>query len=285
MSETIQPTIARAPWLSRRARIASMVVWVCAILALVGPVVAVVALLGRMTDSLSYATAFEQLTLHWAPRLCWAGLVAAGFGLIASMLTHRAQMWAVGWAALVIVGLTLAALTGLRVQSGVARNTRPQPPIHDVATDWSDPITFSDRLLGLRGAGANAVERNPYARRPWGVGGGAVTEGWAAQRVADLNRLACPTARPIMRMIPAATVQSVLEDQGLTIVGSAPWRVEGAARSTWYHLQSDVAVRMRPDRTDVRAVSRYGELDYGANCRLVTAIVRALDAADQGTSR
>lgn len=284
MSEA-QGTIAIPPARTPRARLASAVAWIGALVALVGPAVALAALLGRLIDALSWHTAFEVLTLQWAPRLCWAGLIAAGVALLASVLTHRARMWAVAWAALIVVGLTLAALTGLRVQSGVARGVAPQPPVHDVATDWSDPIMFSQALLAARGQGANPVERNPSARRPWGPGGGAVTEGWAAQRVADLNRLGCPTARPVMRMIPTATVQSVLEEQGLVIVGAAPWRVEGTARSTWYHLQSDVAVRMRPDRTDVRAVSRQGDVDYGANCRLVTAIVRALDAASRGAAR
>lgn len=256
-------------------KVANALVWLGLIVGLAGPLVVLVAVLGRMANALDWQTAFGTLTVQTAPNLAKAGIVAGVAALIAAVWARPRWMWAVAALAVLAPAITLAMFAGLRAQA------RAVPPIHDVATNWEEPLSFSEALMTRRGPEANPVEADPRLDEPWRPAGGAIPEAWAASRVADLNRLACPGARPVPRLVPAAVVQTVLEDHGVLVSGTAPWRVEGTWRSTWFHFEDDVAVRMRPNRTDVRSVSRVGQSDLGANCERVSSIVRALDAASR----
>lgn len=257
-----------------RARAAGLVVRIGVLLALLAPALALVALIGRMADAMPLETALRIL-LDWTPIVAVLGALAGLFALVASFRVRPRWWIAVGAAALVLPVLVLLATAGMRAQRTI------NPPVHEVATDWNEPIGLSRRLLTLRGPEATPVVEDPRIAEPWAPGGGAIREAWGAQRVADLNRLACPTARPVPRMVAPDVVQRVLERNGAIVAGSAPWRVEGTVRSTWLHLYSDVAVRMRPERTDVRAVGREPGGDLGETCRLVTRIVRDLEDASR----
>lgn len=259
---------------SRRSRTAGLVVRIGLALALLAPVLAAGTVFARMVEVVPLATAYRVL-LDWTPVVAVLGVLAGLFALVASF-RMRPRWWiAVGAAALLLPVLTLLAAAGLRAQRTV------NPPIHETATDWNEPLAFSPRLLALRGADAAPVAPDPRLAEPWGPAGGAIRESWGATRVADLNRLSCPAARPVPRMVRQDVVQRVLEDEGLILVGAAPWRVEGTARSTWLHVYSDVAVRMRPERTDVRVTGRAPGTDLGESCRLAVRLLQALDEASR----
>lgn len=252
-------------------KVAPWVVWLGLVVGLAGPAAVLLAVLGRLTGTMDWQTAFVTLTVRTAPPLAMAGVAAGVIALVAAFWARPRWLFAVAATALIAPALTLAGFAGLRAQAARV------PPIHDVATNWEEPVNFSDRLLRLRGSDANPVEPNPSLDEPWRPAGTAVRESWAAQRVADLNRLTCPGARPVGRLVPEAEVRRALEAEGIEILGAAPWRVEGVWRSTWFRFPDDVAVRMRPGRTDVRSVSRYGQSDLGQNCARVTRIVQALE--------
>jgi fatty-acyl-CoA synthase len=147
------------------------------------------------------------------------------------------------------------------------------PPIHDVATDWSEPLTFSEAVMASRGAGTNAVLPDPLAPD-------------RKSRVADLNAKACPEAKPaVLAEAPAAAhdkVKAALVAVGLTIVtdDAATGRIEAVATSRLYGFKDDVVARVRAKdagtQVDFRSVSRVGMSDLGANCKRITAIRAAL---------
>jgi len=99
---------------------------------------------------------------------------------------------------------------------------------------------------------------------------------WGGRRVAEINAETCPGARTVRRNVDPDEAARVLERNGVRIKGRAPWRVEGTYESFWFGFKDDVVVRIRPEGTDVRSISRVGRSDIGANCKRVTKIVEAL---------
>jgi fatty-acyl-CoA synthase len=73
-------------------------------------------------------------------------------------------------------------------------------------------------------------------------------------------------------------VSRVLSDNDLKIYGRSQWAVEATKKDWFYGFKYDVSVRIDPQTIDIRSVSRQKVPDLGANCRLVTRLVKALKA-------
>ena len=202
------------------------------------------------------------------------GLIA---GLIALVLAFRAKP------RLGLRGPTVAvALSGLllAVYLAWASGAQRQPPIHDVATDWSDPLTPSGELLSARGPRTNAVEPAPA------IAANSRAKGFAGQTVAEINARTCPGAAPVVRAEPVdrafTKARDAVKAAGLTIVTDQPaqGRLEATATSGWYGFKDDLIVRVRPEaagaRIDMRSISRLGVSDLGVNCNRVSRLRQAL---------
>lgn len=227
---------------------------------LIAPVLVFVGAAGTKLGIWDWKTGFGTLTVQWAPTAAVVGLITGGLAVLFALFASR-KLLPLAIAAVLVPGATMGAFAFVRSQASAI------PPIHDVSTDWDDPIRLSDSLLAERGPEANPVLDAPTApdRAPW-----------AGKTVAALNAEHCPGARPIPRSVDSDRVAEVLEDMGLVVYGRAPWRVEATAESFWYGFKDDVVVRIRPDRTDVRSISRVGVSDLGANCKRVTEILQRL---------
>lgn len=228
------------------------------------PLAALVGMILTRLHLVDYAVGQGVLGLEVA----WWGSIAGVVLGVLVLLLSRAELrraWLSIGLGLVASLLCLGAIGHFRFCSS------GEPPVHDVSTNWSDPVMFSKGLNADRADShaANPVEADP--RVPAAAGAP-----WAGQRVAEVNARTCPGAKPIMHGVDADKVSAVLQKHGVQVTGSAPFRVEGFREGLWYAQQDDIAVRIRPDQTDVRAVSRSLANDHGANCRLVTAIVQAL---------
>ncbi len=208
----------------------------------------------------------------WAPAIALVSVGTGLIGLIVALFAGFSKLWGRALTALLISIATIGAFV---LAAGQARQV---PPIHDVATDWTDPIMFSDALMRARGEGANYVDVDPVL--PVG------SRAYAGRRVADINAETCPAARPLLVPRPPAQAhadaKAALEAAGLTLVTDNPaaGRLEATAASFWYGFKDDVAVRVRPDaggsRIDIRSVSRVGVSDRGSNCRRVGKLAEAL---------
>jgi fatty-acyl-CoA synthase len=223
------------------------------------------------TGLLDWKLGFGLLTFRGPPLLAMLGLATGLVGLVLALIVDAKGLWFKGVLPLVI---TLAVMGGF---AGLMAKAKSVPMIHDVATDWTTPLTFSPAVMTARGTESNRVEADPRAPGKDGVPG---------ERVADLNAKACPEAKPIVLTSDAPEafnkVKAALTGEGLTIVtdAEAQGRIEAVATSALYGFKDDVVARIAPSegttRIDLRSISRVGISDLGANCKRITALRAAI---------
>jgi uncharacterized protein (DUF1499 family) len=154
------------------------------------------------------------------------------------------------------------------------------PPIHDVQTDWSRPVAFTEEALRER-ASAGAVRVRDDAVVPEGNGR------WSGMRFAEAQ------AEVYKDLVKPLTVKQSVAEAAAQAVKSAQrlgWRVtvnnprgglvEAVYHSPWYDLAYDVAIRMvregEATRIDVRSTSRLPGHDMGENAAQVKQIIDEL---------
>ena len=222
---------------------------------------------------LSVLTAGPAPNLGWAPALALVSVLTSFVGLLIAALAG----WKTHWRkALTAVFLTLATLGGF---AALGWWEGQSPRIHDVATDWSEPLLFTSNIMTARGPDANLVEPNPVV--PLDAGNGA------GRPIAEINSETCSAARPAMvSMSPEKAFEAVkaaMLADGVQLVtdDARAGRLEGTATSLIYRFKDDVAVRVRAQgigsRIDVRSISRVGAGDMGANCRRIGRLTAALN--------
>lgn len=243
-------------------------------LAILAPLLIAVGIFCVRTDRLSLQTGYQLMILGIAPAFASIALILGVFGLVAALLIPP-RKGAV--TALVSVALGAVVLFGIAQHRLGAADT---PPIHDVATDWRDPLLFSPAMLAVRGEKANPVELAPVV--PEGP-----RNAFLGRPVAMVNASTCPAATPAVLEsdVPFAynRARIAVMKFGWTIVTDdrAGGRLEATARSLWLNQPYDVVVRVRPEgagaRVDIRSISRFGQSDRGANCQLVTRLRKAME--------
>lgn len=252
-----------------------MTVRVLMLLALTGPAVVLAGIIGLTFGLLDYATGLETLILHYGRLATWAG-VGLGVVVILLALLRRRRALILGIIAVVITGLSALGVERLRLERA------EHPPVHEVSTDWSEPPGFSDTMIGRRRGAPNRIEADPRVPDDLATRvSGPIPAGWLAyrgRRVAEINAETCPEAQAVPRQLHPDQVAAALRSEGITVVGRAPWRVEGFIQSPVLGFTDDVVVRIRPGRTDVRVIRREGLGDGGASCRRASAIIAALGA-------
>ena len=240
------------------------------LLALAPVVMILVGALGVRFDLIDWRVGVGQLILDWPSKLALIAVLGGIFAIFAAVPAGFAKY---GLRAAFSLALPLATLAALAWLKSLGDG---YPPIHDVATDWTQPIAFSPALLRERGPDAYPVENDSYVP--------AASGAYMNRRVAEVNSETCPAAKPAILPAPPveayARAKAALVGQGLALFREAPaeGRLEATATGQWLGMKDDVAVRITPSgtgsRVDVRSVSRGGVADYGANCRRVTALVR-----------
>lgn len=204
---------------------------------------------------------------------------------------QQAAMWtAAGGAVLGLVGLVLAfvsakhragivavlvtALAAMMAGSLFGRNVSREdlPPIHDVQTDWSFPVAFTEATLKEREK-ARAVRVRDDALI------GEHEGRWSGMSFAEAQSKFYVDITPQRMSGSVAQVTAgaakAAERMGWTVTHTDidAGVVEATYRSAWYELMHDIAVRVTPDgagsRVDVRATSRMPGHDMGGNAALV----------------
>lgn len=248
---------------SKGRKAAGLVVGLAVAIGLVAPLLLLVAALGTKAGVIDWKFGFGVMARQWASTAAMVG-VATGLVALLAAFTDFRRLGAPALIALVLPAAVLGGFFHLR------QTAKAVPPIHDVSTDWNEPLGFSKTFMArARVDAANPVENDP--RAPVKAG-----SPWSGRRVAEINAETCPGAKPVARMVDSNRVREVLEEKGLTVFGAAPWRVEATDESAWFGFKDDVVVRIGPTRTDVRSISRVGVSDLGVNCKRVTEIVEAL---------
>jgi len=241
----------------------SAFVKIAAVIGAAGALLPLCAILGSRFGLLNWKFGLGTMVAQWTPILAAVGIL---LGLIALIVAFRDPRRLMTLALIALIPPLLAIGLLLKFKSDADK----VPPIHDVATNWDKPLSFSRGIMDARSSALNPVEADPVvpdkAGPPWG-----------GRRVADINRETCPGAHPILKHLTADQVAAAFEAAGIEVTGRAPWKVEGTYTSFWWGFKDDVVARIDPERTDFRSISRVGGSDIGANCARLTKIVKALE--------
>ncbi|PCJ43011.1 MAG: hypothetical protein COA81_05065 [Alphaproteobacteria bacterium] len=186
------------------------------------------------------------------------GLALAILALVIIIIIAVKKKAGMGKAILsLLIGLLLAAPVGyLRLSGGGG-----VPPIHDIATDTANPLTFM-ALVGKRGEGANSIT-------------------YAGGELAEQQKQAYPDVGPLLvdgapDKVFSRTID-VARDMGWDITGveAKVRRFEATDHSFWFNFADDVVVAVTAtdtgSRIDLRSVSRVGRSDLGVNAKRIMA--------------
>lgn len=213
--------------------------------------------------------------------------------LIALAKAPRKRAFMLAFAALFVS----ASLAGRFV--GATLNAEARPPLHDIQTDWSDPIAPSDALITEREAtgATNPIEDDPLipeaaaARWP-GLAGQRVAEVQeAAEYIPGVHKSPRQTPYPliaplVMDAAPEAAFAAALatiDRRGWTLILAEPeaGRIEASEENFWFGTRDDILIRIRAIeegvRIDVRSVSRTGLSDLGTNAKRVRNLLDELE--------
>ena len=223
-----------------------------------------------------------------------AGLAISAL-LIGLLTPGRVKPTILGIGALLVSVLLAGRLVGLGAGAASV------PSIHDIQTDWADPVVLSQTMMSARGADSNPVrygEEAIYrdANHPR-FGGKLIADIQEAAECASHDEDVCEDSetpkpyKPLEPLLIAAPRAQVFEaasriatQRGWEIVTSDAGAgiLEATHTSGWWGFKDDVAIRIREaegntTRIDMRSISRVGGSDLGANARRVSAFLYELD--------
>lgn len=257
----------------------------------------VLAALGTKFGFWPWQVGLGQMTIGMGPGIA---LLALGLSIVAQVIAlikaPRKQAFILALAATLIAAFCMLRLVGMGAQASAL------PPLHDIQTDWSDPIAFSETLMTARAADGqtNPVLDAPtvpdYAEARWpGTSGRLVSE---IQEEAESKDGGKSTVYPTMESLYfdqspadiADAAEQLMKRRGWEIVSTGAtdngFLVEATATSGWFGFKDDVAVRIRPSRgateVDIRSTSRVGLSDLGANSKRVYGLMVELEDRAEG---
>lgn len=158
------------------------------------------------------------------------------------------------------------------------------PPIHDIQTDWTNPVIAPDELIVHRKEkGFNPILENPVvpesAKGNWPLAVGKSN--------AKLQAEFYPFITPYLSAMKPEKLFNII----LVLAKEQGWKIEKSDKTSdgglihatytsfWYGFTDDILIRVIPyekdkSRVDIRSISRVGLSDLGANA---SRIKRYLD--------
>ncbi|WP_296717216.1 DUF1499 domain-containing protein [Erythrobacter sp.] len=238
------------------------------------PLYFAVAALGTKIGVWGWQTGLVALTFGGGVILLGIIAVAALVSLILGVLAkpRRNVVLAAAIIGLLIPGAVFVMFTA-------ARGTAADNPIHDVATDTSDPPAFSAETLAARAE----AEANPLSDYQTPLGELELYKGVApelaikshAQIITDryANLAPLPLAGA-SRADAVAAVAAAMGNMGFNNIrtDAATGTVEGVAETFWFGFKDDVVARIGENEIDFRSVSRVGRSDLGANAERIAEL-------------
>ena len=232
------------------------------VVGLAAPLIVLAGAVGTKLGLIHWMVGFKTMAIDTAPKVAMGAIVVGLIAVVVAFMRAR-RFIPHALVALLVPLLTIGAFAKFRADAQAV------PPIHDVATNWEEPLGFSQRVMDARRGSPNPIESNPVAPAKAGPQ-------WAGRRIAEINAETCPGAKPILRAVSDDQVAEAFQAAGVQVQGRAPWKVEGVYESFFFGFKDDIVARITPERTDFRSVSRVGVSDLGANCKRITRIVEHL---------
>lgn len=236
-----------------------------------------------------------KMTIAWGPLLLMAALAVSVIAIIVALIkAPRKQALMLALGALLVSGLAFGRVVAFKGQA------ERLPPIHEVQTDWSNPIQPSEAILAARAStGAlNTLEDAPVAPDAvdarWPGMGGRLVSDLQEEAEFDPARHKSTKQAPYPALdtlvVPAASYDmafnaalEAVKARGWTIVTNdiQSGSIEATQASFWFDFKDDVLIRVTPDgegsRIDVRSVSRVGLSDLGANAKRVRDLLDEIE--------
>ena len=244
------------------------------VLAVLAPLTIAAGMFGVRQAMFDGGVGLELLTLTVAPLLAMAGAAVGFVALLMALLLPPRRGRSLALLAIAIAAVTYAGVTSFKLRTAKA------PPIHDVATDWVDPLMFGMTVMAARGASGNPTPQNPV------VGEMSNDPALLGKRIADINAVTCQAAAPVVTAesidMAFAKAKAALAAERLTLVTeNAPGgRIEATRTTPWFGFRDDVIIRIKPEgagvRTDLRISRRAGVSDHGDNCELIGRLRKRL---------
>jgi len=260
-----------------------------------------VAALGTKFGLWPWQVGLGQMTIQIGPMLALSALGVSLIAQIVSLLkAPRKQAFILSLIATLLAAFCMFRMVGMSAQASAL------PPIHDIQTDWDNPVRFSTALMAAR---AEDGETNPVLDTPivpeaansrWpGTGGRLVSE---LQEEAETRGEDQDTVYPPLQPLYfdrsaselSGAIETLMKKRGWDMVtplsdvaeGAEIIQLEATATSGWFGFKDDVAVRLTPlegaIRVDMRSVSRVGLSDLGANSKRVYGFMSELQDRAEG---
>jgi hypothetical protein len=193
--------------------------------------------------------------------LAMISTVLLGVGLVVAAIGRKSRSIIIG-----IVGLTAMGMLGFRLWA-YQEQYATLPPIHDVQTDWSRPVAFSETTLRSREEVHAAPVRDDVSV-PEGAGRWAGKSFAAVQaEFYEVKPLLLPGVKPADATVVVAEEAKRMQ---WNVLRSDPpsGEVDATTYSTWYGLGADIAVRV-----NVRSTSRTPGPYMGANATRISTLL------------
>lgn len=257
----------------------------------------IIAALGTKLGLWNWQVGLGLMTINWGLKLIFVALGVSVIAVILSLIkAPRKRAFILAFASLLIAGLSFGRVAAF---GGEASRL---PPIHDVQTDWSNPIMPSDALLAVRAEteAMNPVEAAPivpeYAEDRWpGTPGRLVSElqeeaEFDPTQQDDRADAPYPKLDSYITQAPSEAafeaILTLVKERGWVIVASdeTAGRIEATETSFWFDFKDDIMIRIQPteeggSRIDVRSTSRVGLSDLGANAKRVRNLLDDIEIA------
>lgn len=246
--------------------------WAAVIAALAGPFWLMLAPVGYQLGFWGLGTALGKMTRDIAPIIVGVAVVISLIAIVIQLVKTPKRGAIIG-----VIALMIPIFMGTRLY-GVKSMVASLPPIHDIQTDWDNPLQFPDYLIEERKANKwNKIDDNARVpdrlkkSRPE-VAGKSNKE----LQQAYLNSNLRPQIFQIPNELAFEAALEVAEKQGFEIVSfdkDAGW-IHATDTTFWYGFVDDVLIQVEKQgdvgsKINMRSVSRIGLSDMGANANRI----------------
>lgn len=197
--------------------------------------------------------------------------------LLVVFIKPRAGFAALGFMWVVALGAAGMAFSAISAARAV-------PPIHDISTNTSKPLAFSEKIMAERGPKSNPIVAPKDAVVPFNK---ARLSPWSGRSLDQIQAEAYPAIKTLkLANTPPAEAlkkaEAAMKAKGWNVVTQDPanLRLEATVESFWFGFKDDVVLVVSADgagsAVDMRSVSRVGISDLGANAKRIEALLAAL---------
>lgn len=277
IAEGLEPTEITAHNVTtegKRQRLRRWIRKLAVILAVLGPLVFVIAALGYRIGLFDLGTSLMTLSKSVGPTIMVFGIIVSIVSIFLSLVVAPSTRKGLFISLIALVIPAIGLVKTMSIGSSVAK----LPFIHDITTDTEDPPEFTQAIVDLRNKTENVNTLDYFEKK----------DPRADKLVSVQQSKYYKDIRPILRSDKPDEVfeeaKVIVESIGWDVVtlDEKKWLIEATDTTFWYGFKDDVIIRIRPSKNggsvvDMRSVSRVGGSDLGANADRLRMLMEGLE--------